>query len=275
MKDYYYILGIERDADSISVKLAYRKLSLKFHPDKNDGDKFFEERFKEIQEAYEVLSNQQNRIDYDRILKDIYDGNSNNQSSKEEELRRQEEELKRKYQTPDKREKEFKAQQAKKKAEEEAMLRQEILKYEAQLTQKEKELSKANEEQKRINSEIAFFRIKISELKGKKNDNTSQNQEKYQKEKFAISNFPKLQQDLNKIKEYIAAYDFQAFMAIFIQFTKKHSIDIHLTNKHKQLVDIVINEKVPIKETERLFRLYKDNTNFVNALETEIIRTLK
>jgi len=57
MKDYYYILGISKNATQQEIKKAYKKLSLKFHPDKNSGDTFFEERFKEIQEAYEVLGN--------------------------------------------------------------------------------------------------------------------------------------------------------------------------------------------------------------------------
>lgn len=278
MKDYYYILGIEREADIITIKSAYRKLSLKFHPDKNDGDKFFEERFKEIQEAYEVLSNPQKRNSYDQV----YKNSSNNHWSKEEELRRREEELrrkeeelKRKYQTPEEREREIRAQQAKKKAEEEAKTKQEILKHEVQLAQKEKELSKVIEEQKRINTEITFLRNKIAELKGKINKNAGQNQQKYQTKKFTISDFPKLQQDLNFIKDYIAAYDFQTFRKIFIQFTKNHSIDIHLINKHKEIVDIVVNERVPIKETERLFHFYKDNNEFVSDLEKEIIRILK
>jgi len=55
IKDYYYILGIARDASQDEIKKAYRKLSTKFHPDKNDGDKFFAERFKDINEAYETL----------------------------------------------------------------------------------------------------------------------------------------------------------------------------------------------------------------------------
>ena len=65
MKDYYYILGIYENADIDSIKFAYRKLALKFHPDKNNGDVFFTERFKEIQEAYEVLSNLERKKDYD------------------------------------------------------------------------------------------------------------------------------------------------------------------------------------------------------------------
>lgn len=66
MKDYYYILGISAKASSDEIKTAYRKLSTKFHPDKNGGDIFFEERFKEIHEAYDTLSRPERRISYDR-----------------------------------------------------------------------------------------------------------------------------------------------------------------------------------------------------------------
>lgn len=65
MKDYYYILGINKDASSENVKKAYKKLSLKLHPDQNNGDKFFEERFKEINEAYETLIDVSKRNNYD------------------------------------------------------------------------------------------------------------------------------------------------------------------------------------------------------------------
>jgi len=58
MKNYYYILGVGEDASQEEIKRAYRKLSLKFHPDHNQGDKYFENRFKEINEAYEHLKKQ-------------------------------------------------------------------------------------------------------------------------------------------------------------------------------------------------------------------------
>lgn len=64
MKDYYYILGINETASPEEIKKAYRKLSTKFHPDKNDGDEFFTDRFKEIHEAYEVLGNPVKRKKY-------------------------------------------------------------------------------------------------------------------------------------------------------------------------------------------------------------------
>jgi molecular chaperone DnaJ len=66
MRDYYEILGIARDADADAIKKAYRKLALQHHPDRNNGSKDAEERFKEATEAYEVLRDPDRRGAYDR-----------------------------------------------------------------------------------------------------------------------------------------------------------------------------------------------------------------
>lgn len=66
MKDYYYFLGIKPNASEDDIKKAYRKLSFKYHPDKNENDDFFTQRFREIQEAYETLIDTERRRIYDQ-----------------------------------------------------------------------------------------------------------------------------------------------------------------------------------------------------------------
>ena len=74
MNDFYEILGVSREATAEEVKKAYRKKALKNHPDKNPGDPDAEKRFKEISEAYEVLSDDQKRQVYDRYGKEALQG---------------------------------------------------------------------------------------------------------------------------------------------------------------------------------------------------------
>ncbi len=66
-KDYYAILGVSPDASEEEIKRAFRRLALKYHPDRNPGDKTAEEKFKEINEAYQVLSDPEKRARYDQL----------------------------------------------------------------------------------------------------------------------------------------------------------------------------------------------------------------
>jgi len=72
-RDYYEVLGVTRGASAEEVKKAYRKLAVKHHPDKNPGDKSAEEKFKELGEAYEVLSNGDKRAAYDQYGHSAFD----------------------------------------------------------------------------------------------------------------------------------------------------------------------------------------------------------
>ncbi len=71
-RDYYEVLGVAKDADEATIKKAYRKLAMKYHPDRNPDDKEAEKKFKEIGEAYEVLSDADKRAAYDRLGHDAF-----------------------------------------------------------------------------------------------------------------------------------------------------------------------------------------------------------
>ena len=66
-RDYYEVLGVTRTATDVEIKSAYRKLAMQFHPDRNPGDHTAEIKFKEINEAYDVLKDADKRAAYDRF----------------------------------------------------------------------------------------------------------------------------------------------------------------------------------------------------------------
>lgn len=77
-RDFYEVLGVSRDASAEQIKKAYRQLALKYHPDRNPGDKDSEEKFKEATEAYQILSSAETREKYDRFGHSAFDGRSFN-----------------------------------------------------------------------------------------------------------------------------------------------------------------------------------------------------
>ena len=83
-KDYYEILGVSKTATAAEIKKAYRKKALEYHPDKNPGDKEAEEKFKEAAQAYEILSDEQKRAQYDQFGHAAFEGGGGGYSSMED-----------------------------------------------------------------------------------------------------------------------------------------------------------------------------------------------
>ena len=75
-KDFYDVLGVSKDASESDIKKAYRKLAIKYHPDKNSGDHDAEEKFKEVSAAFEVLKDAEKRRKYDQFGHDAFRGGS-------------------------------------------------------------------------------------------------------------------------------------------------------------------------------------------------------
>ena len=73
-KDYYAVLGLEKGASDDEIKRAFRKLAIKYHPDKNQGNKEAEEKFKDINEAYQILSDPEKKARYDQYGTVDFDG---------------------------------------------------------------------------------------------------------------------------------------------------------------------------------------------------------
>ena len=66
-RDYYEVLGLKKGASEDEIKKAFRKMAMKYHPDRNPGDKKAEEKFKEVNEAYSILSDPDKKAKYDRF----------------------------------------------------------------------------------------------------------------------------------------------------------------------------------------------------------------
>jgi len=261
MKDYYFILDIETTANETQIKTAYRKLALKFHPDKNQGDKLYEERFKVIQEAYETLMNTDKRHEYDikfRTEKPIKkrDIKAEQETVKRygEELRKKEEEIKIKYKTSAQKTEEEeeikrKLEFEKRKEEEGKKILSEIEKHNAECREIENSISGSKGEIEDFEKEISAFNI----IKGKSQEEIDKLNEEMKKLNVAI----------NKLYEEVHVLDTEVFKVKFkINFENekiiKEESDLLLIKKNINALDmkfIALNNMEEVEEpiTERHF----------------------
>ncbi len=212
MKDYYFTLGIENSATDMEIKAAYRKLAVRFHPDKNQGDKLYEERFKTIQEAYEILSNNEKRADYDFKFKTtrIVVTTKSNKEQQEvvkrfgEELKKKEHEIKTKYKTAEQKaaeEREIKRREDEtwKKQEEEKLLK-EIEKHKAELLKKESGKRQKADEIKEVKRRIGERENDIFLIE-------REIEEKQKQIEKIKENITDEEREINRIKEEETKYD--------------------------------------------------------------------
>lgn len=297
MKDYYYILGLTRTSTETDIKSAYRKLSVKFHPDKNDGDKFFEERFKDIQEAYETLSNSIKKASYDLKFQSGQPSNNNDSFNKyeeelkkkfDEELRKKEDEIKRKYQTPEQRqaeENEIKRQQT------EARIKAERIAEENRIKKQREDTLKAIEENKTllskkeservalenririINSEIPTIKRLIENLNDKLNSNSyGKSNNDSQLFSFRPGELEPIKVELDKIKKTVIESERLMCLHILLSYAKGFSVDSKYAEKYPHLLNLVLKEK--IKHTPFYYVYYRLNKTAtpVKQFENEVIK---
>ncbi len=276
LKDYYYILGVKQSASAQEIKSAYRKLAVKFHPDKNDGDKFFEERFKDLQEAYYILSHEVKRQQYDSQLRcdktECFDYSILRKY--EEELEKKEEEIKRRYQTPEQRAKEElgkrkKREEEKRRAEEERrrderqIIVNEIESIKKGIRQKESRIDTLRQEAESLNNAIMRDRNRLKYLREKLgNDFKASSNAQGGYPDFIDS--PELIAQIEKIKKIVDGKDIIQFLKICIRVAAHNSVDQKYKQKFPHLTKIIEGNSFDINPLRRLYNKYSSDEEMLS-----------
>lgn len=296
MKDYFYILGIEQNASIEQIKSAYRKLSIKFHPDKNSGDKFFEDRFKEILEAYETLGSDDKRrvylLEYSLWCKnnkseDFKKYESELRKQFEEELIKREAEIKRRYQTP--------AQRA---AEEEEIRRKkEEAKREDARVAEENRIKKAKQEiQSEIDRNTKLYHSINAEKIDYENRVKKLNQKKLEVERLinqltshleSLNNFKNsantgysfqvgeveiIKEVINKINLNFDKEERRICLHLLMDYAKNSSFQSEYKSSNPKIVDLILSNKIPHVIFYNIYYRLRLNTSQIRGFEEEVIR---
>ena len=289
MKNYYDILGIQRHATIQEIKSAFRKLAIRLHPDKNNGDRFFEDRFKDIKEAYEILSDDLRKNDYDTKLR-YYSGSLNHEAIKKykellkrkykDELSKREEGMDRKYQALEQRLKEEasrrtkqeeagkKAEEAKRKEEKQRML-SELEGHKRLLLQKDQKLKSMKQKLMASEAEV---------LKAKKNVSLLTSQINKAKaaagdERHSISLLlnPEILKELVKIKDLVSSKDLMIFLKMVLQYAETRSLNSKYGRNHPHLVQLILKDTIGMKPFKLFYAKYKNDPGTIGDFKTQLL----
>lgn len=262
MKDYYYILGIEKTASQEVIKKAYKKLSKKFHPDLNDGDKYFENRFKDILEAYEIL-NSKSKSQYDKLLSlhqnkvgnitsTLADLENKIRQEYEELLKNKAEEIKKRFWT----EEQYQEEENRKQEEKNRILRQQkisLLNEELREIEKQSRslLSRVNEideERTQLMTLLESNNLKKNKVERelyKMTNISHQNTNSNQKNDYVFSYEKelKIQESIMKIKSQINLDKREVFLLNLLNYVKDKTVNSKFAKENPQLTELILNSE--------------------------------
>jgi curved DNA-binding protein CbpA len=283
MKNYYYILGVHKNTSIQEIKSAYRKLAIRLHPDKNGGDKFFEDRFKDIKEAYETLSDDLKKKHYDIKLA----GNSsgpNDEAFKvykellkrryKDELRKREEDISKKYR---KLEQELQDEAESKKAadasihkKEKYRLLNEIEGYKRTLEQKEQRLksirqkiSATEAEMIRVKKDAALSISKIGKSRSDDSDKTSP---------ASFLEHPEILKELVKIRELIPRKELIIFLKMVLKYAETRSLTPKYGRDHPHLVRLIMKESIQMKPFKMFYTKHKNDPKMISDFKGRLLQ---
>ena len=282
MKNYYYILGVHNHATIQEIKSAYRKLAIRLHPDKNAGDKFFEERFKDIKEAYEALSDNLRRTDYDMKLRDYSRGGNDAAVRKykellkrkyKDELKKREEDIKEKYMTLEQR---LRDEAEKRKEQEEAKRKEEKLRvfneievYKTLLAQKDKKLQLMKLKLAATEAEIIKARKDVSLLISKiKRDKGG---DKDKGNPMSLQENAEILKELVKIKNLVTSKDLGMFLKMVLQYAETRSLSPRYGRDHPHLVKLILQDTIRMKPFKLFYAKYR-NPETIEAFKSQLFR---
>ncbi|OGW32448.1 MAG: hypothetical protein A2X59_10990 [Nitrospirae bacterium GWC2_42_7] len=289
MKNYYYILGVHNSATVQEIKSAYRKLAVRLHPDKNSGDKFFEERFKDIKEAYETLSDDLTKNNYDIKLRLHSRGVNHDELKKyqdllkrkyKEELKKREEDIKKKYRTleqnsKDEAEKRKKwkeavrsAEESKRKNEKQKMLN-EIESYKKLLLQKDQRLKSMKQKLLATEEDIIKARKDVSLLISEINKHKTEYADK--RVPGFLQENPEILKELVKIKSLVSRKDMGTFIAMVLQYAGTRSLSSKYGREHPHLVHLILKDTVRMRPFKMFYAKHKNDPKTISDLKKQLL----